>query len=270
MKISVITVVYNDLAGLKKTAESVLSQTSADFEYIILDGESTDGTVEYMNSLQFRGKKKSQSDSGIYNAMNTAVKMAEGDYCLFMNAGDTFHDNKVLDKATQILGKADIYVGNTIEIGEKKMEFPAPNPLTAGHLLKTSIYHQSTFTRRSLLLQHPYNEKHRIVSDWEFFFERWLEGCSYEKLDFFVSNYYLGGFSFEHRDLIDVERQEVIDRLIPPRVREFYESEIKKLKIIKPKSKLEEKIEKAMLLPPVSRDLKILRNAFKALMKDLF
>ena len=70
--------------------------------------------------------------------------------------------------------------------------------------------------------------------------------------------------------MIDVERQEVIDRLIPPRVREFYESEIKKLKIIKPKSKLEEKIEKAMLLPPVSRDLKILRNAFKALMKDLF
>ena len=148
MKISVITVVYNDLAGLKKTAESVLSQTSADFEYIILDGESTDGTVEYMNSLQFRGKKKSQSDSGIYNAMNTAVKMAEGDYCLFMNAGDTFHDNKVLDKAAQILGKADIYVGNTIEIGEKKMEFPAPYPMTVGHLLKTSIYHQSTFTRR--------------------------------------------------------------------------------------------------------------------------
>lgn len=283
MKISVITVVYNDLEGLKKTVSSVLSQTCKDFEYVILDGGSTDGCVEYIKSLDFRGVKKSEPDKGIYNAMNKAIKMANGDYCLFLNAGDTFYDEQVLENADKKIGIADIYVGSTVEIGERIQRFLAPYPMTVGHLLKTSIYHQSTFTRRTLLLQHPYNEQHKIVSDWEFFFERWLAGCSYEKLDFFVANYYLGGFSYEHRDLIDIERQEVIDRLIPPRVREYYESEIiakenvlrrdihnnnPQTKVVK--SKLEKKLEIAMTQPPVARDLKILRNAFKALLKDIF
>ena len=251
MKITVITVVYNDLEGLKKTANSVLNQTCTDFEYIILDGGSTDGCVEYMNTLKFRGQKKSEPDNGIYNAMNKAVKMATGDYCLFLNAGDTFCDEFVIEKANQKLGVADIYVGSTVEIGEIPQKFPAPYPMTVGHLMRTSIYHQSTFTRRTLLLQYPYNENHKIVSDWEFFFERWLAGCSYDKLDFFVSNYYLGGFSYEHRDLIDIERQEVIDRLVPRRIREYYESEIQSHMnspeiIEKPKSKLESKLEIAM------------------------
>lgn len=273
MKISVITVVFNDIEGLKKTASSVLSQTSKDFEYVILDGGSTDGTLEYMNSLDFVGKKKSEPDKGIYNAMNKAVELAEGDYCLFLNAGDTFFADNVLEKADKVLGEADFYVGSTVEIGERIQRFAAPSPLTLGYLLKTSIYHQSTFTRRTLLLQHPYNEQHKIVSDWEFFFERWMEGHTYQPLDFYVSNYYLGGYSFQHQDLIEKERLEVIDRLVPRLVRDYYESEIDKLRMPKDEkrgSKLYEKIEKAMKLDPVDRDLKILRNAFKALIKDLF
>ena len=95
MKISVITVVLNDLEGLKKTVNSVLSQRGEDFEYIILDGGSTDGSWEYIESLNFRGMKKSAPDTGIYNAMNNAVLLANGEYCLFLNAGDTFYDEQV-------------------------------------------------------------------------------------------------------------------------------------------------------------------------------
>ena len=265
MKISIITVTLNNLEGLRKTAESVLGQTYDDFEYIILDGGSTDGSIEYINTLDFKGKKKSEKDSGIYNAMNKAVGMADGDYCLFMNAGDTFYDNEVLQKAGSQLGKADLYVGHTVEIGERTIEGMAPDPLTVGYLLERSIYHQSTFIRTQMLREHPYNEAHKITSDWEFFFERWLHGAKYEKLDFFVSNYYLGGYSFQHVELIDVERKETIDRLIPPRLFDYFCPAREEKK-----SRLEKKIETAMKMPPVQRDLKILRNAIKQLFKDLF
>ena len=96
MKVSVITVVYNDVEGLKRTIPSVLNQRSNDYEYIILDGGSTDGTLEYLSSLSIKGKIKSEPDTGIYNAMNKAANMAEGAYVLFMNAGDTFYDHDVL------------------------------------------------------------------------------------------------------------------------------------------------------------------------------
>ena len=260
MKVSVITVVFNDLEGLKKTIDSVIGQTYKAFEYIIWDGGSTDGTAEYLKTLPSDITTKSEPDTGIYNAMNKAVKMAKGDYCLFMNAGDSFYDSNVLSKAAEIIGDADLYVGNTIEVGEESKEMPAPEPLTVGYLINKYIYHQSTFIRTDLLREHPYNEKLKIVSDWEFFFERWLTGCSYQKLDFIVSKFYLGGISSTHYDELVTERQQVIDRLVPPRIREYYE----------PKNLLEEKIKKALGMPPVTRDLKIIRNAFKALLRDLF
>lgn len=270
MKISIITIVRNDLEGLKKTVQSVLGQNYKDFEYVILDGASTDGCAEYINSLDVNIVKKSEPDKGIYNAMNKAVKMASGDYCLFLNAGDSFFDSFVLEKASAILGKSDLYVGNTMEFGDKVLKGWAPDPLTIQFLLKTSIYHQSTFIRRQLLLDYPYNENHKIVSDWEFFFERWLQGSTYEKLDFFVSNYYLGGFSYTHQDLISIERKEVINRLLPQRVIDELTQKENKTEDVKPQSLLEQKIAIAFTLPPIQRDLKILRNAFKALLRDCF
>ena len=266
MKISVITVVLNDLLGLKRTVQSVLKQRCKDYEYVILDGGSTDGTIEYINNLQIEGIKRSEPDAGIYNAMNKAVRLSKGDYCLFLNSGDTFYDDEVLAKATEAIGSSDLYVGNTVEIGNHKLIGWAPDFLTVNYLMKTSIYHQSTFIRRELLVKYPYNESHKIVSDWEFFFERWLQGCSYEKLDFFVSNYYLGGYSYVHQDLIALERKEVLERLLPMRIVEEFIKE----KDRKPLSKLEEKIRIAFTLPPIQRDLKIIRNAVKALISDLF
>lgn len=268
MKISIITVVLNDLEGLKKTVTSVLSQKGKDFEYIILDGGSTDGSWEYVESLKFNGIKKTAPDTGIYNAMNSAVLLANGDYCLFLNAGDTFYDEKVLEKVCAVIGKADFYVGHTMEIGKKVIKGWAPDSLTLDYLMRTSIYHQSTFIRRCLLLDFPYNEQHKVVSDWEFIFERWLNGCTYEKLDFFISNYYLGGFSFVHQDLIAIERQEFMERLLPKRILDgsFQEQKEKRIDSL---SKLKEKIDFAYTLSPIRRDMKVIRYGFKFFFKDL-
>ena len=269
MKISVITVVLNDLEGLKKTTKSVLSQKEEDFEYIVLDGGSTDGSWEYIESLRFKGIKKTAPDTGIYNAMNHAVLLANGEYCLFLNAGDTFYDEEVLEKANKIIGQADFYVGHTIEIGKKVVKGWAPNQLTLDYLMRTSIYHQSTFIRRKLLLDYPYNEHHKVVSDWEFFFERWLNGCTYEKLDFFISNYYLGGFSYVHQDLIDIERREFMERLLPKRILDgSYLGVQVHTNVIE--SYEQGRIHRTMSKPAIQRDLNLIRYGFKFLFIDLF
>ena len=114
MKISIITVVLNDLEGLRRTAESVLSQEGADYEYVVLDGGSTDGSWEYIDSLEFRGIKRKEADKGIYNAMNNAVVLASGDYCLFLNAGDTFCDKNVLAKAEAIVVSSLLLIANIL------------------------------------------------------------------------------------------------------------------------------------------------------------
>lgn len=214
MKISIITVVLNDLNGIRSTAQSVLSQEGGDYEYVILDGESGDGTWEYIESLDFKGVKKRMHDTGIYNAMNNAVRIANGEYVLFLNAGDTFFDSNVLAKATEVIGEKDFYVGHTMEIGKTTYKGYAPEVLSLGYLMKHSVYHQSTFIRRKLLLDNPYNEMHKVVSDWEFFFERWFDGCTYGMLNFFVSNYYLGGFSYLHKNLMVKEREEVKEKML--------------------------------------------------------
>ncbi len=267
MKITIITVVYNDLVGLKKTVESVFSQTTKDYEYIIIDGGSTDGCKEYLETLQSVSKKISEPDKGIYNAMNKAVRMADGEYCIFMNAGDTFHDETVVERANSVLGYADLYVGHTVEVGAgRQQSFYAPNPMTIKHLLKTSIYHQSTFARTSLLKAHPYREDLRIVSDWAFFFEQWLKGAKYKPLDFFVSYYFLGGYSAQNVGQIEKERKDVIETLIPSRIRSLITENNDALRI---ESKIEQKVRKSMGKSPLKRDISLIRYGGKYLFKDL-
>lgn len=90
-KVSVITVNYNNLKGLERTISSVLLQSFSDFEYIIVDGGSSDGSKEYIESKQeYINQWVSEKDHGVYNAMNKAIRMAQGEYCIFMNSGDHF------------------------------------------------------------------------------------------------------------------------------------------------------------------------------------
>ncbi|MFZ3274524.1 MAG: glycosyltransferase, partial [Lutibacter sp.] len=99
MLLSIITINFNNLEGLKKTMASVLGQTWKEFEYIIIDGGSTDGSAAYIESQsQHLNYWVSESDKGIYNAMNKGIKVAHGEYLLFLNSGDEFYDLEVLEK----------------------------------------------------------------------------------------------------------------------------------------------------------------------------
>ena len=111
MKLSIITVNFNNVEGLRKTAESIVSQTFQDFEWIVIDGGSTDGSKELIEQYSDRiAYWCSEKDSGIYNAMNKGVRYAKGEYINFMNSGDCFADSSVLsDVSERLLDNVILY-----------------------------------------------------------------------------------------------------------------------------------------------------------------
>jgi len=172
-KISIITVNYNDKNGLQKTINSVLSQTFQDFEFVIMDGGSTDGSADLIEKYKDRiDVAVSEKDSGVFNAMNKAIKMATGEFVIFMNGGDIFYNEKVLEEVIPILNAdADIYYGDNYKEspGSKRLK-TYPERLDFSFFYTSSINHQSTFIRRSLFDRYfYYNESYKIASDWEFF-----------------------------------------------------------------------------------------------------
>ena len=229
MKLSIITIAYNNLIGLTKTAVSVLSQTITDFEWIIVDGASTDGTQDYLSQIerQWRGKKEylqilSEADSGIYNAMNKGIRMAHGEYCLFLNSGDyLFADSTIAEILLQKLS-ADIVSGNVIHeasMYHAQGNHTSPNILSAYSLINESLPHQGTLIRRSLFKTiHPYDESFRIVSDWLFSIEAILvRHCSYQHIQMFVSVCESAGISNDPNNMImlEEERKRGLNKVLP-------------------------------------------------------
>lgn len=265
-KISVITVCLNNLAELKRTVESVLSQTYKDFEFVVVDGGSTDGCKEYIAGVGRIDRWVSERDSGVYNAMNKGARLATGEYILYLNSGDIFYNADVLKKVVPFLGEADFCVGN-VEIlkenGEFEMYDISPCRMSVAHICTYSIPHQATFVRSSVLKEKMFNEKHRLVSDWELFFEAWLiEGRSYKHFDLLVAKFYKGGIS-GNIELNEKERNEVYEKYInASAIARLHED-------VSFKTKLENKINKAMGRSPLKRDVLLFKYALKYLFKDI-
>ena len=172
-KVSIITVNYNDKEGLKKTIESVLAQTSRDYEFVVMDGGSTDGSAELIE--QYKGRVDiavSERDNGVFHAMNKAIRLSASEFVIFMNGGDVFFNDKVLEEVIPMLtDEADIYYGDNYKEsqGSKRLK-TYPERLDFSFFYTSSINHQSTFIRKSLFEKYfYYNEDYKIASDWEFF-----------------------------------------------------------------------------------------------------
>jgi glycosyltransferase involved in cell wall biosynthesis len=172
MKLSIITINLNDADGLKKTIDSVISQTFKDFEYIVIDGGSTDGSSEIIKQNKTNiNKSISEKDSGIYNAQNKGIRLAEGEYCLFLNSGDYLSDNKVLENFFAKAGNADILYGDMmIDNGKEKYLGKHPEIITFEFLIRTTLWHPVSFIRRELFNRFGmYDESLKITSDYDFF-----------------------------------------------------------------------------------------------------
>ena len=270
-KISIITISYNNLEGLKRTVPSVLSQSYKDYEYIVVDGGSNDGSKEYLeaNSAHIT-RWVSEPYKGIYNAMNKGIAMATGEYCIFMNSGDHFFSATTLEDAAPQLDGTDYCVGRTIVLDEKyaSLRMPPKSP-TLRYLSDNALQHQSTFIKTKLLKEHPYDESLKIAADWAHFIESWyVRHHSYKPIDTLVAVFYLDGISFNQPKQVRAEFNLVLKRLFPNGLPK--ENETKEQKQERLTAKVHYKIERAMRKSCLKRDWKILRNSLRFVLKDLF
>jgi glycosyltransferase involved in cell wall biosynthesis len=177
MKLSIITINKDNAFGLEKTIQSVINQTVNDFEYIVIDGNSTDGSVEIIKNYSSKiNYWVSEADTGIYNAMNKGIRKAQGEYCLFLNSGDWLISSTTLQDVFNEISNivtADIFYSDWNMADGSLIKFPSNLSIT--HLIKGPISHQNSLIKRSLFYEHGfYNEELMIASDWEFFlYELW-------------------------------------------------------------------------------------------------
>ena len=176
-KFSIITVTYNAEKVLEDTIQSVVFQTYRNVEYIIVDGGSTDNTLDVVHKYQERiSKVISEPDKGLYDAMNKGIRMATGDYLCFLNAGDELHENETLQKIVYTLkGKElpDVIYGETAIVDEEGHFLHMRRLSTPEHLHWKSfkegmlVCHQAFFSRRELALANPYDLRYRFSADFD-------------------------------------------------------------------------------------------------------
>lgn len=221
MRYSIITINYNNGHGLQQTIDSVLGQVCRDFEYIVIDGGSTDSSVEilkkYDDKIHFW---VSEPDNGIYHAMNKGVAHAHGEYCIFMNSGDCFYNQTVLERVNAADPTEDVVVGKVaIDLQDHIISPPPKGNLTMYHLYSGSIPHQGSFIKTDLLRQFPYDENLKISSDWKFFVQILIvNNGSIRYLDEFVARYDTEGLSSNNPKMMRQEKEDVMAALFPPRV----------------------------------------------------
>lgn len=198
-KITIITVCYNNLEGLKKTVISVMNQTWQEFEFVVIDGGSTDGSAAYLESKSDKiDYWVSEPDKGIYNAMNKGISKASGEYLLFLNSGDHFFNNEVLKNCFQQINNFDLIYSDLqmINATGTKIAF-YPENFRFSDLYFGSLPHPATFIKKALFDKVGlFDVDLKIVSDWKFFILALFKyNCTYVKIDTIVATFYSDGIS---------------------------------------------------------------------------
>ncbi len=200
MKITIVTVCMNCEKEIVSTIKSVISQTYLDFEYIIIDGVSRDNTVQIATKLteeKTNVRIISEKDKGIYDAMNKAIKLSKGEYIFFLNAGDYFVDNKVLENVANYLkNNKDIYYGN---IRKNNIIERYPSKLSKFYLVyrEKMICHQAIFAKREILEKYPFDyTTFKICADRDWLIKVKEKGATSEYMsNMLIANYDCNGVS---------------------------------------------------------------------------
>ena len=269
MKLSIITITYNNAEGLRKTLASIAAQTFRDFEHIIVDGGSTDGSVEVIReyadneAIRLKGYEAmrqenskadkqalsphhlitsspitwiSEKDRGIYDAQNKGIRLAHGEYCYFLNAGDTFCKNDVLERifspnsliASSPNRLPDIIYGNEVIVdgaGQRVgIARGVENPSFVD-LYNSCMKHQASFIRRELFEQYGmYDDTMRICADFDWFFRviAFHDEVTLQYLDVDIAYFENTGLSYHAPELCEKERQQILDRYMSKRLQRDY------------------------------------------------
>lgn len=221
-KISVITITYNAEAVLERTLRSVLMQSYPHKEYILIDGNSKDKTIEIIKrNAHYIDFWLSEPDTGIYDAMNKGIAQASGDYLIFMNAGDTFYEDTTLEKIFIENTQADVYYGEAQMIDAQNLqpvglrsEF-TPHKLPEKLTWKSMAYgmvvcHQAILVKRSLI--EPFNLRYRFSSDVDWVIRMLKKAQKIENTHQIVATYLLGGVSAQKRKKSLIERYQILQK----------------------------------------------------------
>lgn len=216
-RLSVITIVYNNVQHIERTMLSVINQTYADIEYIVVDGASTDGTVDIIKKYEHRiARWISEKDTGIYNAMNKGLAMATGDYVLFMNSGDEIYAPDTVEQVFASAPNADIYYGETEMIDENgqssgRRRHRTPETFSyKSFRFGMSVSHQAIYVRRTIA--GSYNEVYQLSADIDWVLNAVKKAGLIVNTQQYVARYLVGGMSKKkHRQSLE-ERFKIFSR----------------------------------------------------------
>jgi glycosyltransferase involved in cell wall biosynthesis len=215
-KLTIVTVVFNAAKDLECTIQNIISQTYfSEIEYIIIDGNSTDGTIDIIRKYeQYLSKWISEKDKGVYDAMNKGIMLASGTWINFMNAGDIFVDNEIVEKVfNQNVDFSDVVYGNYIIAYQTlKKAIYVPNDLTNAFYLWMPLNHQSTFIKTEIARAHPYSLDYKIASDYEQVLAFFSSEKRFQHIDMFIAEFADGGLSSNnkvayHQEIYDIARK---------------------------------------------------------------
>jgi glycosyltransferase involved in cell wall biosynthesis len=224
LKITVVTVSFNAVTTIEETIKSVVDQTYPNIEYIIIDGGSTDGTVDIIKKYVEGGSEYgshnnavtywvSEPDRGIYDAMNKGITLASGDYINFMNAGDSFVNNHVICKVVSSINRESVVVyGDTLKKMHNNVKLDKSLQVQAlNH--KGILCHQSAFTLVAYHKRNLFDLKYKILADFNFFFNAYNNDKQlFQQLDFAISIFDMtdGGISKTHYNNNYKELREIV------------------------------------------------------------
>lgn len=237
MKVSIITVNYNNAEGLERTLNSVLAQTYDKIEHIIIDGGSTDGSVDVikryvqrvreLENERIRDEWVSEPDKGIYDAMNKGVRKASGEYLLFLNSGDILASDTVLEKVAPYLENYDFIVGRVyFSVNGKRISVSpllSEKDMSMYYMYLHGINHQSAFIKRQLLVNIPYDTTVKMNADWLFFVQQIvMRNATVKFVDKFIADFDKTGLSSNTKAVVE-ERKEVLKKVLPERMCSDYD-----------------------------------------------
>lgn len=194
--ITVITVVFNGVKYLEETIQSVINQNYNNVEYIIIDGGSTDGTLEIIKKYEHAiDYWVSERDAGIYDAMNKGIELSFGEWLYFLGGDDMLHDNSILgsisDEISIASNQCEIIFGKVISDSGKITTSRFDSKI----LLHNTLHHQSCFYRKIIFKYKQYDTSLKIISDYEINLLAYLNKCSFKQLSYIVATCRDGGVS---------------------------------------------------------------------------
>lgn len=195
--VSIVTVTFNAIDVIFNTIDSVKNQNYNSFEFIVIDGGSTDGTLDVIRNFStYITYSVSQPDKGIYDAMNKAIDVATGEWLIFMNAGDCFVNNEVLNDLfnQEIDDDVSVIYGNTI-VKYPRMEVLLPGKFFTKNDINLPFCHQSSLVKTSLLKEIRFDLCYKIAADYNFYYTLFKTGKSFKYVDISIAKYDAIGFS---------------------------------------------------------------------------